>query len=61
MPELSKYNWVACPNCKFRYQIGAALLKVKDVPSICPRCRHEFDPRTQLDQEITAVTVRELY
>ncbi len=57
MSEISRVNWVACPKCKFRYYVGPQLLLVEGIPAICPKCRHEFDPKPHLEPKFTGVTV----
>lgn len=52
MPEIGRVNWVICPNCKYRYYVGASLLMMEGVPAMCPKCRHEFDARTHLEPEV---------
>ncbi len=61
MPEINRVNWVICPKCKFRYYVGAPLLMVEGIPTHCPKCHHEFDPRPHLEPKFTAVTAKELY
>ncbi len=47
--ELPRTNFVICPNCKYRYQIGQRLITEMQKPqAICPKCRTEFDPRDPL-------------
>ncbi|MCL6561527.1 MAG: hypothetical protein K6U87_00800 [Firmicutes bacterium] len=36
--------WLTCPACGFRYYVGRELLEAKTVPSVCPRCHHEYPP-----------------
>lgn len=52
MREIGRVNWVICPNCKYRYYVGASLLMVKGVPAICPKCRHEFESQEHQELEI---------
>lgn len=54
MDKLIKANWVICPNCKYRYYVGASLLMAEGVPAICPKCRHEFDPKSSLEPKFDA-------
>jgi len=48
MEKIHKINWVQCPKCKYRYYIGRPLLE-KGIPTLCPRCRFEFDPVPHLE------------
>lgn len=54
MDKLVKVNWVICPNCKYRYYVGASLLMAEGIPAVCPKCRHEFDPRSNLEPKFKA-------
>ncbi len=49
MPEHHRVNWVICPNCNYRYYVGEQLLLAEGTPAKCPKCRHEFDPRANLE------------
>ena len=57
MTEIGKVNWVICPKCQFRYYIGPQLLLAEGIPTICPKCRHEFDPKPYLESKVTGVRV----
>ena len=60
MSEMARVNWVICPKCQFRYYVGPQLLLVEGIPSICPKCRHEFDPKNHLEPRLTEVNVAEI-
>ena len=49
MSEISRANWVKCPKCNYRFYVTAGMLLEKGVVSICPECRHEFDPHAHLE------------
>ena len=53
---MARVNWVICPKCQFRYYIGPQLLAVEGMHTLCPRCHHEFDPKTHLEKHITEVS-----
>ncbi len=57
MSEMARVNWVNCPKCQFRYYVGPQLLLVEGLPSICPKCRHEFDPKKHLEATLTGLNV----
>lgn len=52
MGEIGRVNWVICPNCKYRYYVGESMLIAEGIPAICPKCRHEFNPKTHLQPEV---------
>ncbi len=56
MPEPMRLSWVICPNCGYRYYVGAQLLSVEGYPAICPRCRHEFDANLNLESKVAKET-----
>ena len=45
MPEFSKVYWLICPKCKYSYYAGEQLIRSHE-PAICPKCRTEFDHKT---------------
>ena len=49
---MARVNWVICPKCQFRYYIGPQLLAVEGMHTLCPRCHHEFDPKTHLEKRM---------
>jgi predicted Zn finger-like uncharacterized protein len=49
-------NWVKCPKCQFRYYVGPQLLAVEGMHTLCPKCHHEFDPKTHLEKSIDEVS-----
>lgn len=57
MPQIARVNWIICPKCKFRYYVGPQLLLVEGIPTVCPKCHHEFDPHKHLESRLTEVTV----
>lgn len=60
MAELSRINWVICPECKFRYYIGLQLLLMEGISAQCPKCHHEFEPKSNLEPRVTEVTIDDI-
>ena len=46
--KIGRVNWVKCPKCTCRYYVGPQFFMVDNVPAVCPKCRHEFDPKLHL-------------
>ena len=57
--QMHRVNWVGCPKCKYRFYVGIQLLLIKEVPAICPKCRHEFDPKEHIQSAISQTSVDE--
>ncbi len=57
--KVGRVNWVKCPKCNYRYYVGPQLLLVEDALAICPKCRHEFDPKLHLESKLTGVAASE--
>ena len=51
MSKISRANWVQCPKCNFRFYVTAGMLLEEGVESMCPECRHEFDPHDNLEKK----------
>ena len=47
--KIARVNWVKCPTCKYRFYIGPQFFMVEGALAICPKCRHEFDPKRYLE------------
>lgn len=47
--QIHSVNWVLCPNCDFRFYVGAEMLLVEQIQAHCPRCHSEFDVKTNLE------------
>ncbi len=56
MPEVNSINWVICPKSKHRFYVSAQLLLVDEILAICPRCRHEFDAKSNVEPRFSEVT-----
>jgi len=54
MEKLVKANWVVCPKCNYRFYVGASLLMAEGIPAFCPKCREEFDPKSNLEPRFKA-------
>ena len=54
---IGKVNWVVCPKCKYRYYCGPPIFYVEEVPAVCPKCFHEFDPWAAMEPRFTAKTI----
>lgn len=60
MQEIDRVNYVICPKCGNRYHVGPQLLRAEGAPSICPKCRFEFDPRPHVQPKLNEVTAADL-
>ena len=49
MEKAERVNWVICPNCKYRYYVGPALVTLEGAQAVCPKCRHEFEAKSNLE------------
>jgi hypothetical protein len=58
--EIARVNWVICPKCQYRYHLGPQLLRAEGAPSICPKCRLEFDPKPHLEPKYDELTAADL-
>ncbi len=61
MSIAQRVNWVVCPNCRWRFYVGAQLLVVEGVKACCPKCSIEFDARTNLEQSRTEVSAADRF
>ena len=41
---MAKIYWVTCPKCRFRYYVSKELLDIPGIPTLCPKCHHEYPP-----------------
>ena len=52
MQKVARVTWVVCPNCKYLYYVGPAVLNTEGALAVCPKCRHEFDAKSNLGTKV---------
>jgi len=47
--EIHRVNWVVCPECGYRFYVGAEMILLEGIQCHCPNCHSEFDTKSNLE------------